>query len=167
MDFDSGGSQLTEGETGRRWRSSRCRTAGRLPLTRSQLCRMRAGWKDPKLRSCWGNMVLAAGLSQRRFGEGETSREYRRFLSPLTPVDVNTSIACALQRPKVFPLSWNLYTTVTKNERNMLKSVKTKKKIGTWKHYIIVALKLFKSWKVQLLSIKNMDWRQNKPNFTT
>ena len=25
MDFDSGGSQLTEGETGRRWRSSRCR----------------------------------------------------------------------------------------------------------------------------------------------
>ena len=74
---------------------------------------------------------------------------FRRFLSPLTPVDVNTSITCALQRPKVFPLSCYHYTRVTKNERNMLKSVKTKREIQISKHNIIVALKLFKSLKVQ------------------
>ena len=92
---------------------------------------------------------------------------FRRFLSPLTPVDVNTSITCALQRPKVFPLSCYHYTRVTKNERNMLKTIKTKRKIQTLKHNIIVALKLFKSSKVQELSTTSMNWKQNGPIFTT
>ena len=82
---------------------------------------------------------------------------FRRFLSPLTPVDVNTSITCALQRPKVFPLSCYHYTRVTKNEPNMLKTIKTRRKIQTLKHNIIVALKLFKSSKVQELSTTSMN----------
>ena len=56
---------------------------------------------------------------------------------------LNTSIACALQRPKGFPLSCNQYTKVTKKECKMLKSFKTKRKI--LKHSIIVAFKLLKS----------------------
>ena len=69
----------------------------------------------------------------------------RRSPSPLTPVDVNTSIACALQRPKGFPLYCNQYTKVTKKECKMLKSFKTKRKIQILKHSIIVAFKLLKS----------------------
>ena len=58
---------------------------------------------------------------------------------------LNTSIACALQRPKGFPLYCNQYTKVTKKECKMLKSVKTKRKIQILKHSIIVAFKLLKS----------------------